>query len=217
MKAISAVTYFLCQHPAWSFFIILALFAGIAVLTRRLWWLVPGFVLGMANIFGAPFLNAWFLQAWGSTGSAVVIQTTQTNSTFNDQYIFEYAVIARGGGKDVKTSFSSMSASIWPIRNEVILPPPGQPFVTRYIPGYEENIVIMADESLYGKMRIIATNREAVDRARNQLGASPSNESFREEYRLALQTFLGNPENRLDSVSMRQFQDALSQLEAPAP
>ncbi len=197
-------------------FIILALFAGLAVLTKRLWLLVPGFLLGMANIFTASFLNAWFLQAWGVPGSAVVIQSTQTNSTLNDQYIFEYAVIARAAGKDVKTGFTTMSAPIWPIRNEILIPPVGQPFVTRYIPGYEENIVIMADESTYGKMRIIATNRESVDRARNQLAASPTNESFQEEYRLALQTFLSNPDNRLDSVSMRQFQDALTHLEAPA-
>lgn len=217
MKAISAVTYFLSQHPAWSFFIILALFAGLAVLTRRLWLLIPGFILGMANIFTASFLNAWFLQACGTPGTAVVIQATQTNSTLNDQYIFEYAVISKAAGKDVKTGFTTMSAAIWPIRNEILIPPVGQPFVTRFIPGHEENIVIMADESTYGKMRIIATNREAVDRARNQLVASPTNESFREEYRQALQAFLSNPENALDSVSIRQFKDALTQMEAPLP
>ena len=217
MKAISVVLYFLSQHPAWSFFIILAVFAGLAILLRRLWLLVPGFLLGMANIFCASFLNAWFLQTWGTPGTAVVIQATQTNSTLNDQYIFEYAVIAKAGGKDVKTNFSSMSAAIWPIRNEILIPPPGQVFVTRYIPGYEENIVIMADESMYGKMRIIASNREAVDRARNQLAASPSNESYQEEYRQALQTFLSDPANRLDSVSMRQFSDALGQLKTAVP
>lgn len=217
MKAISAVLFFLSQHPAWSFFIIIALFAGIAVLTRRLWLLLPGFLLAMANIFTASMLNAWFLQAWGTPGTAVVIQATQTNSTLNDQYIFEYAVIAKAQGKDVKTSFTSMSAPIWPIRNEVLIPPAGQPFVTRYIPGYEENIVIMADESVFGKMRVIAANRETVDRARNQLSASPANESFREEYRQALHTFLSDPANRLDSVSTRQFRDALTQLEAVAP
>ncbi|WP_109700308.1 hypothetical protein [Chitinophaga deserti] len=218
MKAISTLLHFLSQHPAWSFLIIVVLFFGIALLTKRLYWLIPGFILALANIFTAPFLNAWFLQAWGTPGTAVIIQATQTNSTFNDQYIFDYTVIAKGAnGKDVKTGFSSMSAAIWPIRNEVLLPPAGQTFVTRYIPGNEENIVIMAEESLYGKMQEIASNRTVVDVARNQLAASPGNEAFREEYRQALKVFLSTPSNQLDSVSIRQFRDALSQLESAQP
>jgi hypothetical protein len=36
-----------------------------------------------------------------------------------------------------------MSASIYPIRNRILIPPENEPFVAKYIPGFERNIVIM--------------------------------------------------------------------------
>jgi len=48
-----------------------------------------------------------------------------------------------------------MSASIYPIRNRILIPPENEPFVAKNIPGFERNIVIMSDESDYGKRIIV--------------------------------------------------------------
>src|SRR3546814_19407805 len=121
----------------------------------------------MVNIFTGQWLNAAFLNAAGVHGTAVIVDSRRTDSMLNNQHIWDYDVILRtADDKDVTTGFSSMSATICPIRNAILVPPQGEAFVATYVPGFALTIVIMSDESAYVKRRPIPPVQSAVARRR---------------------------------------------------
>jgi hypothetical protein len=152
---------------------------------------VVGLGIGIASIFLGSMANATFLNSYGTYGTAVITHEEETSSQLNDANIWEYdAVVRTADGKDVKTGFDTMSASLYPPRNAIEIPPKGERFVVKYIPGYERNIAIMRDESPFGKRLLLRRALEPVERAAAQVEASPDNEDFRREYREAIEAFL---------------------------
>lgn len=223
MQILSSVLYFLAHHAIWSFFLIMIAISllGRFMVRRRpvlyLGLVIFGFLFGMANIFTGHILNALFLNAFGTPGTAVIVQSEQTNSTLNDQYIWEYhAVMKTADGRDVKITFDTMSASIYPIRNAILIPPEKETFVVKYIPGVERNVVIMSDASNYGKQRLIYEARAPVEKAAAQLAVSPSNPEFIAEYRDALQTFIRDYRDRADPALIQDYEQQLAALESKA-
>lgn len=214
MKFISGVLYFLNNHAAWSAVIIFTICFLLAYWRKKWGYSLMAFLLPIANLFLANHLNALFLNAFGEKGTGVVTQVTQLNATYNDQYVHEFDVVVKtAGGKDVVTSFTTQSASIYPLRNRILIPPTGQPFVLKYIPGYEKNMVILSDESLYGQMQKIYDNQQPVDKAARQYEASPANGEFKQEYLRELKDFVNNPENTSDTVTMLRYRTIISTLE----
>ncbi len=223
MQIVSSVLYFLAHHAIWSFFLIMIAISllGRWMIRRRptlyLGLVIFGFLFGMANIFTGHILNALFLNAFGTPGTAVIVQSEQTNSTLNDQYIWEYhAVMKTADGRDVKITFDTMSASIYPIRNAILIPPEKETFFVKYIPGVERNVVIMSDLSNYGKQRLIYEARAPVEKAAAQLAVSPSNPEFIAEYRDALQTFIRDYRDRADPALIQRYEQQLASLESKA-
>ncbi len=214
MKGLSMLLYFLAHHGAWSFAALLLLGIALSVWRKTITYVIIAFFLAMLNIFTGQFLNAWFLAHNGLKGTALITFSRQTNSTLNDQYIWEYDVLIQTAeGKDIITEFSTTTTSLYPIRNEIQIPPEGERFVVKYIRGFEKNIVVMVDESPYGKRRIVYENMEATQKAERQYSASPGNNTFKEAYRNALRDFIANPENAFDTLSLQRSKDALRTLE----
>jgi hypothetical protein len=145
-----------------------------------------------------------------------VTHSRETSSTLNDQPIWAYdAVLKTADGRDVVTGFTTMSASIYPITNEILIPPEGEIFVAKYVPGFPRNMVIMRDLSPYGKVYRIGMDRGPVDKAANQLEASPSNAAFIAEYREALTVFLEKHRQDADPALVRDFEARLEALPPP--
>jgi len=220
MIMLSAIFYFLSQHELLSMplFVLAGLGAG-ALIARfsgnGAWFGLGGvgFVFGMINIFTGSMVNAVFLNAYGTHGSAVITHAEETNSQLNDQNIWAYDVVMKtADGRDVKTGFDTMSASLYPDRNAIDIPPPGERFVIKYIPGYERNIAIMRDESPFGKRLLVAEARVPVDRAAAQLAASPDNEAFKQEYREALRLFLARHQDDAEPGLIAHYREALDAL-----
>lgn len=198
MTTLSAFFFFISQHsllslPLW----ILAGFVlggTVSALRRNPAWMalsVAGFPIGIANIFLGSMANATFLNAYGTYGTAVITHEEETSSQLNDANIWDYdAVVRTADGKDVKTGFDTMSASLYPPRNAIEIPPKGERFVVKYIPGYERNIAIMRDESPFGQRLLVRRALEPVERAAAQVEASPENADFRREYREEIEAFL---------------------------
>ena len=220
MYVLSAIFYFFSHHFLLAIPVTILLFyvAGVvlgALLRNKSWRLlaIAGLILGPINVFTSHMVNALFLNAFGVRGSAVIVHSRQTNSTLNDQYIWAYdAVLKTADGRDVTTTFDTMSASIWPIRNEILIPPEGQAFAVKYVPGFERNMVILSDESVYGKERQVQEDLEPVEKAAAQLAVSPENPAFIAEYRGALQTFLQKHRQDADPALIGAYERKLNAL-----
>ncbi|WEJ99045.1 MAG: hypothetical protein P0Y59_19185 [Candidatus Sphingomonas phytovorans] len=221
MGAISAVFYFLTQHSLLALplypLVALAIGALLARVTGRRWWLflgVPGLAMAAVSPFFASAVNALFLNAAGTTGSAVIVHAEETSSTLNDSPIWYYeAVVRTADGRDVETSFDTMSASIYPWRNEILIPPEGERFVVSYVPGFPRNIAIMVDQSPYGRKRLIRQDREPVETAAAKLAAAPGNADFREAYRKALTGFIARHGADADPALLADYRAKLAGLE----
>ncbi|GAA3410596.1 hypothetical protein ACFFNY_21365 [Paenibacillus hodogayensis] len=222
MVTLSALLYFLTYHPMWSFPLIILFFCAIGALVtmwrKSVSWgssmLLVGFLAGMFNIFIAHYANALFLNAFGIPGTGIIVQGKQTSSTLNDQYVWKYdAVLQTADGRDIKTQFTTMSATTYPLRNAILIPPEGETFVTKYIPGFERNIVIMSDESLYGQRLRIDEDLQPVLKAEAQLAVSPANSEFLKEYREALRSFIGKHGEASDSPIVAAYKRKLESLE----
>lgn len=223
MYVISAVLFFLTHHPIWSFLLILLFSFAMGVLLS-IWrnhgkWLIIfpalGLLAAVLNIFITHYLNSLFLNAVGTEGTAVIVYAEETNSTFNDQYVWDYqAVLKTSEGQDVVTKFNTMSASIYPLRNTILIPPKGEVFVAKYVPGFERNILIMSDKSDYGRKWLFNKDLKPVNKAEAQLATSPTNPKFISEYRLALQEFIEKHRDESDPDLKLQYEQRLEALEA---
>lgn len=217
MKILSMLFYFFAHHGAWSFFVLLITGIIISFWRRSIFYVVLSFILSIANVFTGQFVNAAFLAHFGVRGSAVVTLEKETSSTLNDSAIWDYDVVVQtADGKDVVTDFSTTTASIYPIRNEIIIPPRGERFIVKYIPGFERNIVIMRDESPYGIQRKIAENLQPLYKAQGEYNSNTKNESFRKAYVQALQDYIKNPENARDSLHIKTFKSIIQDLTNPS-
>lgn len=220
MVVLSAILFFVSQHsllslPLW----ILAGFAlggAVSALLRRRRWMglsVIGFVIGIANIFLGSMVNAIFLNAYGTYGTAVITHEEETSSQLNDSNIWEYdAVVRTADGRDVKTGFDTMSASLYPPRNAIQIPPKGERFVVKYIPGFERNIAILRDESPFGKRLLVQEALKPVERAAAQVEASPDNAEFRREYREAIEKFLARHADSAPPDLVARYRNELQRL-----
>ncbi|MBO9694725.1 MAG: hypothetical protein J7499_00840 [Sphingopyxis sp.] len=223
MVLLSKISYFLTYHPFWSWPLIVA--AGVLlthILARwsgsRRWHalILLFFIYGQINLFTAHIFNALLLEAFGVDGTAVITQSEETSSTLNDQSIWAYdAVIRTADGRDVVTRFDTMSASIYPITNTIFIPPQGERFAVRYIPGFPRNFVIMRDLSPYGKSYLIDEDRRPVEKAAAQFAASPDNRAFVAEYRDALMTFIDRHRGDADPALIRNYRAQLDALQGP--
>ena len=214
MVILSAILYFLTQHPMLAMLALFIVGIGTSALLAKLrghrgWYglITPIFLFSQINFFTGHVLNALFLNAFGTTGSAVIVHSQETNSRLNDQYIWDHdAVLKTADVRDVVLQFNTMSASIYPIRNRILIPPENEPFVAKYIPGFERNIVIMSDESDYGKRIIVDQDRAPVEKAAGQYAVSPTNPAFIKEYRAAPQAFIAKHRNDADPDVIQDYE-----------
>lgn len=214
MKIISAILYFLSHHPGWSFPLLMIFFGLLWSWRKKIIYGLLVLLAPMANIFLSHMLNAWFLNKFGVKGTAIITQSQQTNSTLNDQYIYDYDVLVKtADGQDILTGFSTMSAAIYPVRNSILIPNVNEPFLVKYIPGYEKNIVILSDESNYGIARKMMENQQEVQKASIQYQASPQNKSFKSEYLQVLKKYVADSNNVSDPGVINNYKVIIQQLE----
>jgi hypothetical protein len=149
------------------------------------------------------------------TGSAVIVHSEETSSTLNDNNIWYYqAVVRTADGRNVETDFDTMTAALYPWRNEIQVPPEGERFVVKYIPAFPRNIAIMVDQSAYGRKRLIALDMEPVETAAAKLEAAPDDPKFRDDLRQALRGFIARHATDADPELLATYRARLAALDA---
>ena len=220
MAVLSAILYFFNHHFILAMpviWVICTLVAStLAAWSKNKAWLglaVVGMVAGILNPFFGSTVNGSFLNAFGTYGSAVITHVEQTNSQLNDQYIDAYEGVMRTAeGQDVKIEFDTMSATLYPWRNAIEIPPRGERFVVKYIPGFERNLVILRDESPYGQRILLRQAFQPVVRAKALMDASPDNTAFRHAYAEAAQRFLDQYGQVADARQVRVLRTDIRQI-----
>jgi len=221
MVFVSATLYFITHHPGLTMLVLVCVGLGagtlLAMWRRHVGWyglVIPLFLLSPISFFIAPFANALFLNAFGTRGTAIIVHKQETNEMLNESYVWDYdSVLKTADRRDVALQFTTTSVAIYPIRNEILIPPENDLFIVKYIPGFERNIVIMCDESNYGKRRRIDRDRGPVEKAAGQYAISSTNEAFIKEYRAALQAFLRKHRNDADPDLILEYEERLNSLE----
>jgi len=215
MTLISMLLYLLNQHPFWMIPVYLAFGIGMTVWRRNAGWGIATFLAWMFAMFCMQFINAMFLNAVGTRGTAVLIDARQTSSKLNENYVWTYeGVLRTADGRDVTFGFDTMSATLYPLRNAIQIPTLGQRFEVKYVPGFARNVVILTDASEHGRDLQRREDVQAVMRARRQYDASPTNPAFIAEYRLALRTYLSQHPD-VEAPDHVRFRQALDTLDAP--
>ena len=195
---LSKLFHFATYHSLWFLITsvivsgLLATLIGKATRTVGTLAIVPlVFFLCIANLIAGHWINAFFVKSVGVYGSAIMVDTRDAGFMINDWEASYYDIlITTAEGQEILTSGTEMSIPLYPLRNSIFMPPLNEKFVVKYVPGDEKNIVIMVDESNYGKRRLLSEARQPVDRARRLYEASPGNLDFVQQYRQALETFI---------------------------
>ena len=122
--------------------------------------------------------------------------------------------MTRADARPAEVGFDTMTAALYPWRNEIQIPPEGERFVVKYVPGYPRNIAIMVDQSPYGRQRLIAQDREPVETATAKLDAAPDDPKFRDDLRQALREFIARHAADGDPALLATYRARLAALDA---
>ena len=209
MIFLSKLLYFISHHGFLFVIFLMLVFSLLAIKFSKIAIFIVGIVISAASAFTTQYLNAAFLNAYGTRTTAVITKASETNSTLNDAPIFDYDFIVKKlDGKYAQGTFSTTTAAIYPIANSINIPEEGSEFPAKFIPGYEQNIVILYNESDDGKRAKLTEALSDLNKARIQYEASPADRSFTREYIDALEKFIR--ENKDQDVT--EYEGKLAEL-----
>jgi hypothetical protein len=207
MIFVSKILFFTSHHGFYTVIILVLVFGLLSFVTKKGWFLIPILPLAILNGIGGQFLNAWFLNKYGTESTAIITSDVETNSTLNDQYIHDYeAIVKKLDGKYVNTFFSTTTASIYPIENAIRIPQVEKPFPVKFIPGYEKNIVILYHQSEDGKILEKYQLQAPINSARIKYEADPTNPEFIQEYIEALENYLKIYNDEAFKIRLKELQ-----------
>lgn len=207
MIFVSKILFFTSHHGFYTVIILVLVFGLLSFVTKKGWFLIPILPLAILNGIGGQFLNAWFLNKYGTESTAIITSDVETNSTLNDQYIHDYeAIVKKLDGKYINTFFSTTTASIYPIENAIRIPQVEKPFPVKFIPGYEKNIVILYHQSEDGKILEKYQLQAPINSARIKYEADPTNQEFIQEYIEALENYLKIYDDEAFKIRLKELQ-----------
>ncbi|MCS3532219.1 hypothetical protein [Chryseobacterium sp. JUb7] len=210
MIIVSKILFFASHHGFYTAVIIFLFFGLLAYLTKKGWYLIPILPLAILNGIGGQFLNAWFLNKYGTESTAIITSDTETNSTLNDEYIHDYeAIVKKQDGKYVDTFFSTTTASIYPIENAIRIPRVGLSFPVKYILGYEKNMVILYGKSEEGKAMLKYEKLAPIQSAKIKYEADPTNKEFKQEYIKALEDYTNQYNDEIYKLKLEELKKNL--------
>ncbi|NIF06431.1 hypothetical protein F3J23_13365 [Chryseobacterium sp. Tr-659] len=213
MVLLSKILFFISHHGFYTVILLILFFGLLSFLTKKVWFLIPIIPLAILNGFAGQFLNAWFLNKYGTESIALITSDIETNSTLNDMPIHDYeAIVKKQDGKYVSTFFSTTSAAIYPIENAIRIPQTEVYFPVKYIPGYEKNIVILYNQSDEGQAVLRYSKQAPVNSAKIKYEADRTNKEFIKEYISALEDYVKTYDDETYEAKIKELKKELKQL-----
>jgi len=211
MVLISKILYFISHHGFLTVLLLILVLGSISYWRKKFIYAILIIPLAIANAFASQFLNALFLNKYGTESLATLVADEQTNSTLNDQYIHDYeAIVKKPDGKYISTYFSTTSAAIYPITNAIRIPSINTTFPVKYIPGYEKNIVILYNKSEDGQRFLRYEKLRPIETARIKYEADRTNKEFVAAYIGALKDYT----QAYNDEQSARFKQRIMELEA---
>lgn len=208
--------HFCAQHP----FLLLpcSIFAMLLILylgrkrfpkASKLALLLP--VWGVINLIYASDWNAQYVYNHGTKGTGVIVRVENTNNYINHVQVVNYhCLIKTKEGKTVKSYFENSGAAFYPA-NELEIPPQiGESFSVKYIPGDEENFIILTNDKNSGysnKMNCTKLLQEMVS-AQAAYNFDKSDDGNKRAYKRLVEKFLKEPcDTNLQRVYRMQLEE----------
>ncbi|MFZ4927789.1 hypothetical protein [Chryseobacterium sp. Mn2064] len=213
MVLISKILFFTSHHGFYTVILLIVFFVLLSYVTKKVWFLIPIIPLAILNGFGGQFINAWFLNQYGTESTAIITSDVETNSTLNDMYIHDYeAIVKKQDGKYTSTFFSTTTAAIYPIENAIRIPRTEVSFPVKYIPGYEKNIVILYAQSEQGQTELKYSKLAPINSAKIKYEADRTNREFIEEYISALEDYIQYYDDENYKSKLKELKEELKHL-----
>ncbi|MBL0913712.1 MAG: hypothetical protein IBJ09_15205 [Bacteroidia bacterium] len=150
-------------------------------------------VMAFFNIFFGSALSSKLIYRHGEKGMGKVVAVEQTNSRYNDQWIYAYSVLLRtADGNTVETSFRSDDFMMYPAPDEGYnYPAQGVEFEVRYVRSHPGAFVIVTDgESDYSRQQRCAKAILEVSTARSKYEFARENAEYKQRYAQSIQHYL---------------------------
>jgi|GEM_PF-1382731 len=150
-------------------------------------------VLAFLNIFFGASLSSKLIYRYGEKGWGKVVAVEQTNSQYNDQWIYKYSVLLRtADGNTVETSFHSDDFMMYPVPDEGYnYPGQGVEFEARYVRSHPGAFVIVSDgESDYSRQQRCVKALLEMSTAKSKYEFARENAEYRQRYARSMEAYL---------------------------
>ncbi|MHC1684073.1 MAG: hypothetical protein AB6733_14150 [Clostridiaceae bacterium] len=131
------------------------------------------------NIFAGHFITNPLIEVFGEKGQGMVVDISDTSSTYNDETVRKYDVMIKpDSGETTSTYFLSSDFNIIHQKsfNEYYYPQTGIKFNLYYLKEYPKAFVIIAnDDSEYCKWLQSIEDAKEISKLQNQLRMDPEN------------------------------------------
>ncbi|SAI73938.1 Uncharacterised protein [Bordetella ansorpii] len=86
---------------------------------------------------------------YGTPGQAVIASSKDTGNVYNNRPVLRYDVtLQKADGQKIQTYFDSSDFNVYPQRDAVTYPAPGQPFPVRYLSSRPRHfVIVMGDDA----------------------------------------------------------------------
>jgi hypothetical protein len=148
-------------------------------------WLIPlGVVFGVINLLLGTAVTTTLIYRYGVAGSAIVTDTYDTGSQYNNHDIFGHHVLIRTASQQViSADFEGDDFNVYPPHNETVYPGKGDEFTVRYLNHFPGDFVIVAnDGSPWARGLLCDELARAVSAAAAKAEFAPDNTSYKEAH-----------------------------------
>jgi len=168
-------------------------------------------VFGVINLIYGGDWNREYVNNHGVKGTGVIVRIENTNNYVNRVQVVNYhCLIKTKDNKTVKTYFENSGDAFYPSNEMEIAPQIGESFSVKYIPGDEENFIILTNDiksNFSNKVNCTKLLEELVS-AQAAYNFDKTNVSNKKAFKQSVEKFLQTPcDTNLQRIYRMQLEE----------